>query len=178
MAGRTYRYFKKEPLFPFGFGLSYTRFSYSGLTMPEAIKTGEELAISVEVKNSGPRDGEEVVQVYLSRPESTSPANPIRWLVACRRIFLRAGEKQRITLTVRPREMMTYDSNGQPVIEPGVMVVSVGGQQPGFKGRLSASTTPGPDPKNQNQISGKPHSDTVEGERGRLVTGPYSQSEP
>jgi len=141
MTGRTYRYFRKEPLFPFGYGLSYTRFRYSNLSAPKTIKAGQELTISVEVKNLGPRDGEEVVQLYLSRPESKSTVNPVRWLAAYRRIFLRAGESQKITLAVRPREMMTFDSNGQPVIEPGTMVISVGGQQPGFKGRLFAPTT-------------------------------------
>lgn len=141
LAGRTYRYFKKEPLFPFGYGLSYTRFKYSRFSVPGAIKVGEELPISVEVENVGRRDGEEVVQVYLSRPESTSPVNPLRWLVAYRRIFLRAGERQKVNLTVRPKEMMTYDADGNPVIEPGTLVISVGGQQPGFSGRLQASTT-------------------------------------
>ena len=141
MAGRTYRYFKKEPLFPFGYGLSYARFRYSNLVVPKTIKPGEELSISVEVRNAGPRDGEEVVQVYLSRPESKSPVNPVRWLAAYRRIFLRVGEKQKITLTVRPREMMTYEADGNPVIEQGALVVSVGGQQPGFTGRLSSPTT-------------------------------------
>ncbi|MDH7493037.1 MAG: glycoside hydrolase family 3 C-terminal domain-containing protein, partial [Candidatus Saccharicenans sp.] len=141
MEGRTYRYFKKEPLFPFGYGLSYTRFRYSNLVAPKSLKAGEELSISVEVRNAGPRDGEEVVQVYLSRPESRSPVNPVRWLAAYKRIFLRTGEKQKITLTVRPREMMTYDSSGNPVIEPGTMIISAGGQQPGFKGRLSVPTT-------------------------------------
>lgn len=141
MAGRTYRYFKKEPLFPFGYGLSYTRFSYSNLSVPGTIKTGEELRLSVEVKNSGPRDGEEVIQVYLSRPDSRSPHNPVRWLAAYGRIFLRAGEKQKITFTISPRELTTYDAGGNPVIEPGKLEVSAGGQQPGFKGRLSAPTT-------------------------------------
>jgi len=121
--------------------LSYTRFRYSNLVVPKTIKAGEELSISVEVRNAGPRDGEEVVQVYLSRPESKSPVNPVRWLAAYRRIFLRAGEKQKITLTVRPREMMTYEADGNPVIEQGALVVSVGGQQPGFTGRLSSPTT-------------------------------------
>jgi beta-glucosidase len=141
MAGRTYRYFQKEPLFPFGYGLSYTQFRYSKLTLPKTIKPGDELTISVEVKNAGNRDGEEVVQSYLSRPESTSPVNPTRWLAAYRRIFLRAGEKQKITLTIRPHEMATYDASGNRVIEPGTLIISVGGEQPGFSGRLDASAT-------------------------------------
>lgn len=141
ITGRTYRYFKKEPLFPFGYGLCYTHFKYSRLSVPKAIKAGDQLKISVEVKNAGGRDGEEVVQVYLSRPESISPVNPIRWLAAYRRIFLRAGEKQKIDLTIRPKEMVTYDAQGNPVIETGTLIVSVGGQQPGFYGRLAAFTT-------------------------------------
>ncbi|HQK28505.1 MAG TPA: glycoside hydrolase family 3 C-terminal domain-containing protein, partial [Smithellaceae bacterium] len=96
MMGRTYRYFKKEPLFPFGYGLSYTSFSYSKLSAPKILKAGEELTVSVEVKNTGRRDGEEVVEVYLSRPDSSSPVNPLRWLAAYKRLFLRAGEKQKV----------------------------------------------------------------------------------
>jgi beta-glucosidase len=141
MAGRTYRYSKKEPLFPFGYGLSYTSFSYSKLSAPKSLKAGEELSISVEVKNTGKRDGEEVVEVYLSRPDSASPVNPLRWLAAYQRLFLRAGEKQKITLTIRPQELVTYDAEGNRIIETGKLIVSVGGQQPGFSGRLSASTT-------------------------------------
>lgn len=141
MEGRTYRYFRGEPLFPFGYGLSYTKFRYSNLVVPKSIRAGQELTVSVEVTNAGPRDGEEVVEVYLSRPESRSPVNPIHWLAAYKRIFLRAGEKQKIILMVRPREMVTYDGDGHPLIEPGAMLVSVGGQQPGFSGRLNAQTT-------------------------------------
>jgi beta-glucosidase len=141
MAGRTYRYFQKEPLFPFGYGLSYTQFSYSKLAVPKTIKAGDELTISVEVKNTGKRDGEEVVEVYLRRPDSASPVNPVRWLAACQRLFLRAGETQKVTLTIRPPEPATYDAEGNRVIEKGRLIVSVGGQQPGFSGRLSAPTT-------------------------------------
>lgn len=141
MAGRTYRYFKKEPLFPFGYGLSYTNFSYSKLSAPKSLKAGDELTISVEVKNTGKRDGEEVVEVYLSRPDSTSPVNPLRWLVGFRRLFLRAGEKQKVTLTIRPQELASYNAEGNRLIETGKLIVSVGGQQPGFSGRLSAPTT-------------------------------------
>lgn len=141
MMGRTYRYFKKEPLFPFGYGLSYTSFSYSKLSAPKNLKAGEELTVSVEVKNTGRRDGEEVVEVYVSRPDSASPVNPLRWLAAYKRLFLRAGEKQKVTLTIRPQELASYDAAGNRVIEAGRLVVSVGGQQPGFTGRLSAPTT-------------------------------------
>jgi beta-glucosidase len=141
LAGRTYRYFKKEPLFPFGYGLSYTSFSYSKLSAPKSLKAGEELTVSVEVKNTGKRDGEEVVEVYLSRPDSVSPVNPLRWLAAYQRLFLRAGEKQKVTLTVRPQELASFDAEGNRVIEAGPLIIAVGGQQPGFTGRLSAPTT-------------------------------------
>ncbi|MDD8020448.1 MAG: glycoside hydrolase family 3 C-terminal domain-containing protein [Acidobacteriota bacterium] len=141
LAGRTYRYFKKEPLFHFGYGLSYTSFSYSKLSAPKSLRAGGELTISVEVKNTGQRDGEEVVEVYVSRPDSASPVNPVRQLASYRRLFLRAGEKQKVTLTIRPQEMATYDAEGNRVIETGRLIVSAGGQQPGFTGRLSAPTT-------------------------------------
>jgi len=97
--------------------------------------------VSVEVKNTGKRDGEEVVEVYLSRPDSASPVNPQRWLAAYKRLFLRAGEKQKVTLTVRPQELASYDAEGHRVIEAGPLIIAVGGKQPGFTGRLSAPTT-------------------------------------
>ncbi len=139
--GRTYRYFKKEPLFPFGYGLSYTRFRYSKLNFPKSIRAGEDLNLDVEVENAGKLDGEEVVQVYLSRPDSDSLFNPIRWLAGYKRIFLRKGEKQKVNFKIEPEQMKTFDRNGKKVIEPGTLLVSVGGQQPNFYGRLSALTT-------------------------------------
>ncbi|MGQ9672020.1 MAG: fibronectin type III-like domain-contianing protein [Candidatus Aminicenantales bacterium] len=90
--------------------------------------------------NTGNQDGEEVVQVFLSPPDSDSPINPIRWRAAYPCIFLRAGEKQKITLKIRSREMATFDSNGSSVIEPGTLLISVGGQQPGYSGCLKASS--------------------------------------
>lgn len=141
MNGRTYRFFRKEPLFPFGYGLSYTQFRYSKLKVKKNLKAGKELKVSVKVKNIGKLDGEEVVQIYLSRPDSKSPFNPIRWLVGYERIFLRKGETKKLNFRIKPEQTANFDSQGNKIIEPGTLIISVGGQQPGFYGRLKAYTT-------------------------------------
>src|SRR4026208_587010 len=75
MEGRTYRYFKGEPLYPFGYGLSYTRFDYSNLRFQsKTVKAGESMKVSVDVTNAGDREGEEVVQLYLTDPVASAPA--------------------------------------------------------------------------------------------------------
>jgi beta-glucosidase len=90
MEGKTYRYFRGEPLFPFGHGLSYTTFVYSNLKIPSSVHTGENVSVSVDVKNSGSRSGEEVVQLYVTELEASAPV-PIRSLQAFRRVKLKAG---------------------------------------------------------------------------------------
>jgi len=82
-----------------------------------------------------------VVEGYLSRPDSSSPVNPLRWLAAYKRLFLRAGEKQKVTLTIRPQGLASYDAAGNRVMEAGKLIIAVGGQQPDQTGRLSAPTT-------------------------------------
>jgi beta-glucosidase len=96
MKGRTYRYFQGEPLFPFGYGLSYTTFTYTNLTTSSA---SGDVAVSVEVKNTGNRDGDEVVQVY-SKQLQAGPDAPIRSLAAFDRVHLKAGERKTVHLTV------------------------------------------------------------------------------
>ncbi len=95
MKGRTYRFFNGEPLYPFGYGLSYTRFSYSGLTVPAA-RTGQPVQVAVQVQNTGSRAGEEVVQLYVKVPG----AAPIHSLEGFQRIALRAGEKKAVQFNV------------------------------------------------------------------------------
>ncbi len=141
MKGRTYRYFRKEPLFPFGYGLSYTHFHYSKLKVKKTLRIGKELKISVKVKNIGKLDGEEVVQVYLNCPDSNSPFNPIRWLTGYERIFIRKGETKEVNFKIKPEHIAIFDREGNRVIEPGTLMVSVGGQQPDFYRRLNAYTT-------------------------------------
>ncbi len=93
MEGRTYRYFRGQPLYPFGFGLSYTRFSYSGLIAPPGpVANGSTAQISLDVKNAGERAGDEVVQIYLTNEQATVPV-PVRQLVGFERISLSPGNR-------------------------------------------------------------------------------------
>ncbi len=118
MAGRTYRYFQGEPLWTFGYGLSYTRFRYAKLAMPDRLAPGEDLKVSVEVTNAGKLAGEEVVQVYVSRVGVANAA--LRSLVGFVRVALKAGEKRLVSFTVEARAL----GAGGPV------EIAVGGQQP------------------------------------------------
>jgi beta-glucosidase len=140
MANRTYKYFTGTPLYPFGFGLSYTTFEYSGLTLPKSVKAGKPVELSVTVKNTGSRDGDEVVQVYVTDSKASFPI-PIRRLAAFKRITLKAGESQVVTLTIQPREMSVITDVPSRIVEPGEFQVSVGGKQPGFTGSADATTT-------------------------------------
>ncbi|MDX9881787.1 MAG: glycoside hydrolase family 3 C-terminal domain-containing protein [Prolixibacteraceae bacterium] len=140
MAGRTYRYFNDEPLYPFGYGLSYTTFSYSGLKLPETVKAGETVPVSVIVTNSGKKDGDEVVQLYLTDEKASTP-RPIRQLEGFKRIRLKAGESRTVEFLLNARQLSIIDKKGNRSIEPGWFGISVGGEQPGFSGYLNASTT-------------------------------------
>jgi beta-glucosidase len=130
MMGRTYRYFQGEPLYPFGFGLSYTRFTYRLLTLPKAASAKREAKVQVEVLNAGKLAGEEVVQLYLKRRGESGPA-PIRSLAGFERVALRPGEKRIVEFTLTPRQLAP----------PGTVEIAVGGKQPGFHGAADASTT-------------------------------------
>jgi beta-glucosidase len=138
MQGRTYRYFKGEPLYPFGYGLSYTRFDYSNLRFQsKTVKAGEPMKVSVDVTNAGDREGDEVVQLYLTDTAASAPV-PIRTLVGFDRISLRPREKRTVTFTITPRQMSLIDDNGKRVIEPGEFSVIIGG----LNRRFTVSGTP------------------------------------
>jgi beta-glucosidase len=140
MQGRTYRYFKGEPLYPFGFGLSYTRFNYSNMRLSaKSVKGGEPIKVSVDVTNLGQLEGDEVVQLYLTDVVASAPV-PIRTLVGFDRISLRPNEKRSVTFTITPRQMSLIDEQGQRVIEPGEFLINVGGgQRGGLSGRFTVS---------------------------------------
>ena len=141
MEGRTYRYFKGTPLYPFGFGLSYTTFKYGRLKFDRAsITARQSLNLSVEVTNTGSRAGDEVAQVYLTDVASSYP-KPIRSLTGVKRINLKPGEKQVLEFTITPDQMAVVDDNGNKKVEPGEFLVSVGGKQPGFTCGADAATT-------------------------------------
>ncbi|MBN1935381.1 MAG: glycoside hydrolase family 3 C-terminal domain-containing protein [Anaerolineae bacterium] len=130
MEGHTYRYFRGEPLYPFGFGLSYTEFSYRNFTpSTDTIAAGEGVAVSVEVRNVGEVDGDEVVQLYVTDLEASVPV-PIRQLCGFKRVHLAAGESQSVTFEIAPRQLSLIDDAGRRVVEPGAFQIAVGGRQP------------------------------------------------
>ena len=138
MAGRTYRYFEGEALYPFGYGLSYTTFEYQDLALShDRISGPESVFVSCVVKNTGEVAGDEVVQVYL-RDEGASLPVPRHALVGFKRVHLAAGAEERLTFEITPRQFAMVDRDGLWVIEPGRFTVFVGGGQPGTEGVLSA----------------------------------------
>lgn len=140
MEGRTYRYFRQTPIYPFGFGLSYTRFSYTDLALAKEAKVGDKISVSVKVTNTGDRDGEEVVQLYVADEKASTP-RPIRQLEGFRRIALKKGESKTVEFTLEPRQLSMINAKDRQVIEPGYFTISVGGEQPGFTGSCNAETT-------------------------------------
>ena len=117
MKGRTYRFFEGEPLFPFGYGLSYTTFAYRNLVLPKQAGAGDAVKVSVDVANTGAVAGDEVVELYLKRS-----------LAGFRRVSLAPGASKTVEFTLPPAK-------------PGAYEISVGGKQAGFKGPLDAATT-------------------------------------
>lgn len=133
MEGRTYRYFEKEALYPFGFGLSYSSFGYSNLRLPDEVRAGEPVEVSVDVRNTGKRDGEEVVQLYLTHPSSTRRV-PRCALKGFRRISLKKGERKTLHFTLPAEALQTISEQGTPLPPQDMVSIFVGGGQP----RLSA----------------------------------------
>ncbi len=128
MKGKTYRFFQGEPLYPFGYGLSYTTFAYSKLKVSQA---GDGTRISAEVQNTGSRAGEEVVQVYV---KAQGKDWPIRTLQAFQRVTLAPKQRKTVEFTLTTKQL---DHAGTA----NAYEISVGGKQPGFKGSLDAATT-------------------------------------
>jgi len=132
MKNRTYRYFTGKPLYPFGYGLSYTNFSYSNLKLPSTSDTREKIKVSVTVLNAGGRAGDEVVQLYVKHPTATTPV-PIHALKGFKRVFLKAGDKTTITFELNARDLAILDKKNRWVVKPGDIDIYVGGQQPDAK---------------------------------------------
>ena len=129
MSDRTYRYFTGNPLYPFGYGLSYTTFSYTDLNIPEKTIAGNDLTISVKVTNTGSHAGDEVVQLYLT-DEKASTQRPLRQLEGFRRIHLKAGESATVSFTLKAEQFSIINAKDIRVIEPGWFTIAVGGRQP------------------------------------------------
>jgi beta-glucosidase len=128
--GRTYRYFEGSPLYPFGYGLSYTSFSYSGLTVPSApVKAGDSVSATVTVSNTGKVAGDEVLELYLSFPKVAGA--PLKALRGFQRVHLEPGASQQVSFELRPRDLSMVTEAGEPVIPEGKFTLSIGGGQPG-----------------------------------------------
>ena len=141
MANRTYRYFAGEPLYPFGFGLSYTRFAYSNLRVSAGQFTADDtLQVEVDVTNAGERAGDEVVQLYV-RGLDASVLVPRHTLQGFKRITLQPGETRRVTFSLQPQQFSLVNEAGERVLEPGEFELFVGGGQPGAAETLSADVT-------------------------------------
>ncbi len=130
MEGRTYKYMREhKPLYPFGYGLSYSTFEYSDLTLQKKIKAGDTQNISVKITNTSERDGEEVVQLYITDVEA-SVAVPVRQLAAIKRVELKSGQSEVINLTIDADKMSLITDDDRRKIEAGEFSISVGGGQP------------------------------------------------
>ncbi len=130
MAGRTYRYFKGKPLYGFGFGLSYTTFTYSGLKLSTStLQAGNPLTVEADVKNTGTRAGDEVAELYLTPPQTS--VSPSLALDGFTRIRLAPGETKHVSFTLDPRTLSQVDEKGVRAVRPGSYRIAVGGAQPG-----------------------------------------------
>jgi beta-glucosidase len=130
MKGRTYRYFADKPLYSFGFGLSYTNFTYSNMKLPSSsIKAGDPVTVEADVKNTGSAAGDEVAELYLTQPKASDTPNHV--LAGFTRVHLDPGQSAHIGLTIDPRSIAQVDSRGTRVIMPGDFIVSLASAQPG-----------------------------------------------
>jgi len=138
MKGRTYRYFEGEPTYPFGYGLSYTRFDYGAPSLSAGtLKAGEDLVVEAQVANVGDRAGDEVVQAYLTPPRPADYRGRqadrllLRTLVGFDRVTLKPGERGKVRFVLSPRDLSQVGRSGARAVVPGRYTLFVGGGQPG-----------------------------------------------
>ena len=130
MQNRTYRYFRGQVRYPFGYGLSYTTFQYTPVTTDSIVQTSHSIQFTTRVTNTGERDGEEVVQLYISHTGDSASPRPLRALKGFRRISLKKGESREVTFTLSPEELALVDTDGNLVERAGKADVFIGGGQP------------------------------------------------
>lgn len=130
MENRTYKYMKNEALYPFGYGLSYSKFSYSNIRISsEKINPGESIRVKAKVKNIGSFESDEVAELYLK--DIGASARVPRWqLTGIHRVHLKPQEEAEICFTITPRQMALIDEEGKCMLEPGKFEIFVGGSQP------------------------------------------------
>lgn len=129
MKNRTYRYFTGIPLYPFGYGLSYTQFEYTGGELStNKLQAGKPLSFTVQVKNAGDLDGDETVEVYLVPKGKTNA--PIQTLASFEKVYLRKGETKTVQCVINPRQLSLVAQDGSRKVQPGEYDIYVGGSQP------------------------------------------------
>jgi beta-glucosidase len=132
MKNRTYRYFEGEPLYPFGYGLSYSKFEYSNLKLPAGeLHAGDPLLLEVDVKNTSDKAGDEVVELYVNFPKL--PGTPLRALRGFTRVHVEAGKSRHVELALQPRDLSYVNESGDRMVGEGDYVITVGGGQPNTK---------------------------------------------
>lgn len=142
MKGRTYRYMAQEPLYPFGFGLSYTCFEYSDLQLDKKNLTlGDSLNVSLTLRNSGASDSAEVAQFYLTDIQASSIV-PLHHLIGFERVVLKAGESRALKFTITPEMMSFFNDDGKLTLEPGEFHLEVGGCSPSKRGQELGAPKP------------------------------------
>jgi beta-glucosidase len=138
MEGRTYRYMTEEPLYPFGYGLSYSTFRYEGLALSAArVSAGTDLTVTVKVTNESSRDGHEVAQLYVAAPGGMGP---IRQLAGFARAWIPAHGSKTVSFRLGQRELCTVAEDGTRAVRPGRYRLSVGGRQPDSRSAALAGT--------------------------------------
>ena len=141
MLGRTYRYFKGEPRYPFGYGLSYTTFAYSDVQCVDETHTGDTARVTVTVSNTGDCDGDEVVQLYVVHPQDGRKQIPLCALKGFKRIHLKRGESTSVSFTLTPEELALTETDGNLVEKNGQVTLFVGGGQPNYAAGVSSLLT-------------------------------------
>jgi beta-glucosidase len=142
MTGRTYRYMTDDPLYPFGFGLSYTTFEYTDLSLEaQKVHAGQTLRASVTVRNTGDREGEEVAQAYLTDLEASVDV-PLHRLVQFARVRIASGAERRVEFAITPEMMSLIDQDGHPQLEPGRFRLTIGGAAPCSRSEQLGAPTP------------------------------------
>ena len=136
LAGRTYLYATKEPLYPFGYGLSYTTFSYSN---PRVESKGAKV-VSVDVTNTGKLEGDEVVQAYVRAPAAAGDRR-LHHLEGFERVTLKPGETKTVSIKLPKSAFFVYGEHGKPAVPAGESIVFLGGGQPGFAETVSVKVS-------------------------------------
>ncbi|MFI3267705.1 MAG: glycoside hydrolase family 3 C-terminal domain-containing protein [Rikenellaceae bacterium] len=138
MENRTYRYFKGDVRFPFGYGLSYTTFEYDNMNMPSEITAGDKVKVTATVTNTGDRDGDEVVQLYVVHKNRLA-RTPICALKGFSRINLKKGESKEVEFTLTAQDLAIVDEAGNTIVSEGDVEVFIGGGQPNYAASVGST---------------------------------------